>query len=360
MNFLEYPIINCLRYPLLSTEWIIMIIAFELGIFFLIKYKRQIELLKKSQEFGYFLLFFCYGLMRLSRIISDFYSIDLLHIIFVNLKDLSMIVGALLFIFSLEKYRKYFLKKYFFSLSFLILAIIFFFVKTYNSNFLILFYFIIWIYFFIFLLFHLIDLINKMRYIENVTSEILKMLPSIIFLLIGNAFALDFFTNYLGLELRLLGNFLQIISLCLFFNFFYTHPFIFEFNWKQVVEDIYIMNKNGASLFHKSFTPKSTILDDSLVTGAMSSISIILKEVTRSKEKGISIIKKKGMIIYIYSSKYIIGVLITKDEIKYIKFFLKKFIKRIEMIFTNVLEDWNGDLHIFSPIEFIIEEMFPK
>ncbi len=360
MYSVEHPIISQLRYPLLSLEWILFVIALELGVFFLIKYRKHFKILKKTQEFGYFLLFFCYGLMIFFYIISDFYCSEQFRFIFLNIGDISMITGALLFAFFLEKHRKYILKKYLFTILFLIITVIYIILNINRSNYTIIISLLIWASFTLFLLVHIIGLVYRMKHIENRIIEIIKFIPSMLLLLIGKALSLDSITKYYGLELRLLGDFLQILSLCLIFIFFYKHPSIFEFDWQKIIEDIYILNRNGASLFHKSFLNKSHILDDSLVSGAISSVNIMLKELTQSTEKGISIIRKKGMIIYLFTSQYIIGVLIAKDEMNPLIFYLKKLIIKIEMIYMNIFEYWNGRLKIFEPIEFIIDEIFPK
>jgi hypothetical protein len=86
----------------------------------------------------------------------------------------------------------------------------------------------------------------------------------------------------------------------------------------------------------------------------------MLKELTASKDKGLSKIKKENKIITIYTKDFLTGVLISKEELKSFDFYLKELVSKIEHIYRTILEDWDGDLDIFSPVEDIMHEIFSK
>ncbi|MBN1215958.1 MAG: hypothetical protein JXA99_11035 [Candidatus Lokiarchaeota archaeon] len=360
MHFQDYPIAYPIRIPLIAFEWGLIIICFELGLFFLMSNKRKTNFIKIEQKLGYSIIFISYGLMRFFTLLSDFYSIESFYrIFFIELRYVCMTFGALLFIFFIEKNNKYFIMKFFFSLTTLIFVLLFLIFILFINEFYIIFYLLIWLIVIVFLIIHAFDIAKNIPHLEKNKSEILKFVVSILLLIFGNIISLDIFTFYLGHEIRLLGAILQIICICLIFRFLLNHPFIYKFNWKTIVEDFYILSLNGANLFYKAYSGGKKKIDASLVSGALLTINIMLKNLSLSPGKGIEIIEKEGHILYIYTGKYCIGTIISKMNVDYLKYYLKKLIERIEIIYKNIFENWKGELRVFSPIESIIEEIFP-
>jgi hypothetical protein len=101
-------------------------------------------------------------------------------------------------------------------------------------------------------------------------------------------------------------------------------------------------------------------MNEQLISAALSSINIVLKEMTKSEENSgsISVIKKKGENVIIYQGKFISGVLYTTEELNFPKIVLKLFVEKFEMLYQNILLDWKGDLDIFKPTEKIVNEIF--
>lgn len=120
------------------------------------------------------------------------------------------------------------------------------------------------------------------------------------------------------------------------------------------------MNKGGICLYHRSFSGENKEYDELLMSGAISSINIMLKEATSARDSRTSIIKKKGKIVNIYTGDLVTGVIISKEELNSLNFYLKKFVTKIEYIFSTVLIHWNGDRDIFYPVEGIVNGIFLK
>ena len=371
MFFLEFPIIGPLRTPLLLTEWIFTILSFELSLILLLKYKKQANQIKTYQEFGYSSLFFGLAFMRLLRIIGDFYSLELIELIsfmgdkesfrllLSNISDISALIGFLLFIFFMEKHKKYLFKKYLisiFSSIIFVIYIVFLFEAVETAKSIIV---LIWSpIFFLVLFLHFVNLVRNIKIRLNFLIELLKFMTPFLLLFTGIIFSSEFVIEIFNLELRLIGSILQLISVGLICLFFITLPPLSEFDWLDKIEEIFIMNKTGACLFYKSFTDKKELLNEQIVTGAIASINIVLSELTERKDIGSIVIKKKGKIINIYSSDLLTGVLFSKEKLSYINFYLKQLIQKIETIYRNVLINWDGDLDIFQPVENIINETF--
>ena len=84
----------------------------------------------------------------------------------------------------------------------------------------------------------------------------------------------------------------------------------------------------------------------------------MLNELLRTKENKISIIKKKNKIVTIFTSSYIIGVIVSTEELEFFKQNLKRLVLKIETLYRNILINWNGDRAKFYPIKDIVTDIF--
>ena len=124
--FTEFPIIGPHRFLSLVMDWIFIFLSFELGLLFLIKYKKQPKPLKNSQDLGFFALFSGFSLMRFFFLLGDYYSSDLIispfflwtigsfRSLLLNFGFLSIMLSTLFFTLFMEKYKKFLFKRFFF------------------------------------------------------------------------------------------------------------------------------------------------------------------------------------------------------------------------------------------------------
>ncbi len=371
--FVEFPIIGFIRAPLLIIEWIFANITFELGLIFILKY-RKTEL-KNLQELGYASMFFGYSGQWYFNIWSDYYSSQtIIHpfylwsqgsyrLLFLNLGYFSVMVGALFFIYFIEKYKIVLYRKFFFTFCFLLLILIctiaFFINLTLNQSLTVL----LWPIFLFFYIFFVFDLVKKAQK-EKLFYGSIKLIIPVLALAGGYLLTRAIMTDIFGLTIRLIGSLLQLVSISLMYYVFGTIPPFSEFEWKDKIEDIYLIEKGGIALFHKNFLKrKSDLVEDHLISGAISTVSIMLQEFFAEgapEKEGFSIIKKKGKIIIIYSGEFVNCVVICKEELNFIKYYIKKFVQKFETLYHNVLVEWNGDTNIFSPVETLIDDYFSR
>ncbi len=136
MLFLDFPIEPPLRFPLLLIEGILTLMLFEFSLMHILRYRNQKirKDIKDLQELGYFALFFGFSIMWFLFIISDYYfsstesfSPFLIwakgngFLVIRNCGYFSLMIGAFVCVFYLEKYKIYLVRKFFFSIGFLIL-----------------------------------------------------------------------------------------------------------------------------------------------------------------------------------------------------------------------------------------------
>ncbi|MFX0134573.1 MAG: hypothetical protein ACFFDN_13110 [Candidatus Hodarchaeota archaeon] len=373
MVFVEFPIYGPLRIPLLIIEWMTAIISLELGIIYLMKYIKQPNQLKTSQELGFSSFFFNFSLMRLFLIISDYYSSAFvsspfliwssgsIRDLFLNFGYISLIFGALFFTIFIEKYKKYFFKEYFFTTCLSSFLIFFLVIFLFNLEINRISLFIYGPIFLFFITIYFVDFFKKIMKKENILIDLLTVILPIYILSIGIIFSIEYFLRLLGLEFKLFGAVLQLISFGLIFYFFVRLPPFSEFDWQDKVEEILLLDKSsGLCTFYKSFIDKDAKITEVLMSGAITSVNIMLDELIPATDAKISIIEKKGKIVNIFFSKFITGVLISTEKLNSLIFYLKQFIERVENLYQNVLLDWDGNIDIFNPLENIVTEMFSK
>jgi len=375
MVFVEFPITGPLRIPLLIMEWILVIICLEISLIFLFRYKKEEKDLRNLQELGYFALILGFGLMSFFYILSDYYSsvefVSNLYVwrqgsiryIFLNYGYFSIMIGAFFFLLCVEKYEIFLLKRYLFTAIFSIYAILFlilFFIDMRLTQIVTYFF---WPVFVFFLLIYLINFIKKVQNRGKLLIGLIKYLSGFAFLLIGFLFTTDVVGEIFGLQSRLIGVIAELTGLIFLSYFFLTLPPFSEFDWEKKIEAVYLINDAGICLYFKIFDEEKLkdLADENLVSAALSSINIILKNLTETGDnnRSISVIKKKNENLIIYSGVFVSGVLYTSEELNFPKIVLKEFVEKFETLYNNILTGWKGgDTNIFEPTEVIAKDLF--
>lgn len=180
-------------------------------------------------------------------------------------------------------------------------------------------------------------------------------------MLVGFLFTTDALIDSLGLYSRMGGNIMQLISVVIISYFFLHLPPFNEYDFKDKVEAVFFITKGGLSLYHKFFKEnkeREEAINENLITGAITTVNLMLEELTN--KSGISVLKKKGKNIVIYEGEVVNGVLYTSEELNTSKIVLKEYVEKFELLYKNILEEWKGDPSIFKPVELLTNELFTK
>ena len=113
---------------------------------------------------------------------------------------------------------------------------------------------------------------------------------------------------------------------------------------------------NRTYFYNQPFGQREELPDEDLISGAVTSVNLLLEELI--SDEGIVVINKKGKTIIIYPGSQTYGVIFCSDELYYIKVLLKRFIERFEAIYRNILLDWDGNIDIFNPSSTLVKEIF--
>jgi len=361
MIFIEFPITGPYRTYLILMEWIFIFLCFELSLIFFMRYFESKKTAKNIQEFSYGSLVLSYGIQWIWYIFSDYYApTPEIRMYFLALGYLTVILGAFVFILSMEIDYKFYIK-YLFSLIFLIIIIIFLILAFMDLSTTQNFSYIPTAFFVLFFIFYIRNFAKRASIKKKAGILFVKYFIGFLTLGIGFMFTTDWATSFLGIESKLLGDFIQIIAILIIYVFFSSLPPLSEFDWYDKIESIFLMNKSGLCIYSKYFHGDGKKWDEHLVSGAVMGVDTMLEQMTL--KKGVSVIKKDEQTTIIYPGKYLTGVIFCREDLSSLKSLLKVFTKKIELVYSTIIESWEGeirDLSIFEPVENISKSIFKK
>ncbi|MFX1451536.1 MAG: hypothetical protein ACFFCM_11875, partial [Promethearchaeota archaeon] len=129
-----------------------------------------------------------------------------------------------------------------------------------------------------------------------------------------------------------------------------------ELNWRKRIHHIYIIIPSGVCLFDHSFKGEKEI-EPQFVSGGITGISGLIQELTHSKTK-IKIVEQEEMTILLEHGKYISVALITEENLVTLRQKLIELIENIEDFFQEELENFQGDLKVFTKIGKFVQRIF--
>jgi hypothetical protein len=359
------------RYPLLILEGLILLLSIEYGVFFLNRYFKNTEKGKNRMILSWGIFFICLFMMILFFIIADFFSADPYpREIFVNIGYLFMSLGALYFVFNVERELnfKYKIFSILLAVLFTFLAIDFFYFQL-ILNYVIIepstITYICWIPFIIILFIYLFKLTAKIkggRWRFNIYGFMVG------FFVFGSAFFLtaDFMTSSTGGISRLIGDIMILVGISSISILFIGLPSFQEFDWKIHMRKILIIHKSGVCLADHDFKEidDDSIGDSQFIAGGLTGISQMITEIVQERDQEIKTKRLEVMdhkdvkLIFQYGEK-LTAVMIVDVNLDIYKFKLKKLLDYVESLYSDLLEDWNSEnLFQFRPVKGILQRFF--
>jgi hypothetical protein len=370
MLLYAFPIAEPLRFYALFFEWILAFICFELGVVFVVKYRRQQVSKKYKQELGYASLFLGFSFLWFCFIAADYYMDAVPTMpyliwprgsprdLMLSIAFFGLITGAFLFIFFTERHQAVIFRRFLFTFIYgglMVVYIVVFFQdieSTDIANFLLLAVFAV------FFVAFLVDLSKRMKTRRDVATTLSRFLVAFAVLGCGYILTVDSMLDVTGLAGRTVGAIMQLAAFVSITIQFLRLPPFAMLDWHKQIEEIYVIDKSGVCLFQKMFTGTEKAVDYNLVSSALASVNYILHEMTSTADQGQSTIKKGDKTITMFSSELVNGVVISKEENYLINYNLKNFIETFEAIYRGVLATWKGDNKVFEPAEAMAEKIF--
>ena len=355
-----YPLTGTLREPLLIIEWVIVFLFAELAFLLYMRIKNKETKLSNFIEKASILFLLAYSSMFVFYIFGDFYmETNFLRLVVFNIGYILRMILGLIFMYQIEKFQIFF-RKYLFSkiLSiFTVITVVLFFTAielTQNAS-LVLFWLPLVSTIFIYLI-KLLKNTTKTQEIHNYKAKIYFSILGAIVIGFGFGATSDPIINMFGLNSRLIGDIVQIIGIIVLSIFFINLPSLSEQNWKDKIDKLFLMRASGICVYYKFFRDPTNKREEQNISGAISTIKMILKEI--SHDEGEMVIEKEGKVLITYQGKYITGVIIADQNLNSLNFLLKRLIEKVEFLYSNIIRDWDGAMEIFLPIENITKEIF--
>jgi len=359
LETLEFPLVGPLREPLIILESIILCFFLELAFYFWIRVRSEKKEIKSLQEKAYIWLFLGLYFMIIFYIVADFFAeTPEARTLFLNFGYFGEMFGSIFFLYGMEK-QVVFLKKHLITTIYAIMMtihiILFFVAIQYTQT-------ISWVFFFLLMLFlflYIRALSSKIHLKDaegNFNWDLIKIFTGFFCLGLGFGLTTDFAISFFGLGIRLVGDILVLFSILFISLFFTSVPSLLEYYWQEKLVSIFLMMKSGLCIYYKFFKDKIEDIDETLVSGQLATVKIILEEITDSE--GVTIIEKQEKTTIIQPGQFIIGVSISDEHFNSIQILLKTFVEKIEKIYYKIFQNWDGNLNVFKPIEEIANAIF--
>lgn len=128
-------------------------------------------------------------------------------------------------------------------------------------------------------------------------------------------------------------------------------------SYEPEIKSLYIIYEDGTPIYFH--VVNDTTLDPTLVSGALTGISTLIKEITQTKTGVRKIDYGDGEIILEKGEKITIAAFTVSPTQEMINK-ITKFVKTFEESYKDVLENWDGDLSKFKNLEEKIVVLLKK
>jgi hypothetical protein len=352
-----------LREPLLIVEVLLIVITIQASIVFFLKVLREKKTSANNMLRAWAQLIVCYAAVFIIFIIADFYvqEPDMRKIV-LNISYLVAVLGSALFSFYTE--REIQMKRHYFTLIMLILTgfVIF------NTIFSVLstsvyITFIVWLVFIVLIIIYIRTFTKLIS--DKWRLNVYSLIVGSILVILGFGATSDWMIEaFNGLAIRYVGDFLIIFGILCVSILFIGVPSLAEFDWFKKLKYLSIIHNSGVSIGHFHFNQEegtdSKSIDDLLIAGGLTSITQLVSNITKSERK-LDFVDHGDMKILFEYGKYLINVLVVEEPLVILRTKLKRVTEILEMLYSENLEHWDGDLNQFVLLEPIVNAHFkPK
>lgn len=348
----EFPISGSNRELILALELTIISVFMEISVFFFYKYwKNRKESKPSIVEFDWGMIFACFGVQIVFYDMSDFYEFD--PLIFRVCGYFSIAIGGIIFLFHIES-NKVIKTRFFFTILSGIFTFALFVLFLVSPSLVQPFAYILAVFGIVILLFYFFVIIKHIWIQYRIYS--IGLFLGIVFWMLGYAGISDIAVIiFNGFEIRIIGDVLILAGLFCIGLFLTSIPSLSEIGWQGKIKYITLTTNSGINLYTENFREKKEI-NEVLVAGALWGIQTFLSTVL--SDSHLKVLSKGTDIILIEHGKQVTGILIVEQELKILKFLLKKLVDQFEEFYADILNAWKGSISIFKPTAHLIDEIF--
>ncbi|MFX0100982.1 MAG: hypothetical protein ACFFCS_15510 [Candidatus Hodarchaeota archaeon] len=357
------PLEGGVRLPGLIIEAFIIYVALHVALLFFKKYKTTQDKARVNVMYlAWCSLFICFAITIFFFIIADYFTaVEDDRYFFLQFGYVSLATGGLFFLFHIEKIGFVNTKRLFTVIFGILFAILI--VLLVISQFISMFD-IIQTFSFVFLV-PSVGLIIVYTYkVNKLIRGKLKvfsslMIAGLFILILGYVGNTDFALENIGLYLRVIADFLQILGIVFVGIFFGLLPGWKELEWVSSLHSLFVIYKGGTHVFQYDFQEKEGVkLDPMMVAGTLETTRSILNEAIKTASKELKVLDVGDKKILIQQGGYVSIALIANQDLESLRYLLHSFIVEFEGFFVSVLPDWEGDVEMFAPTKVLVKKIF--
>ncbi len=127
-------------------------------------------------------------------------------------------------------------------------------------------------------------------------------------------------------------------------------------NWKKALKNLFVLTKDGVSLYEYSFGIE--IQDPALISAMIAALTNFVREATGSK-KALRTVDQEDKKVLLYHGDYVTVALLSEKDLPIIHKRIKKFTELFEAEYGKHLKGWKGETTVFKGTEVILNKQFP-
>ena len=137
---------------------------------------------------------------------------------------------------------------------------------------------------------------------------------------------------------------------------FVSRRYIMQRNWQKSLRNLFILTKDGLSLYEYSFGIE--IQDPALISGMIAALTNFVREATGSK-KSLRTVDQEDKKVILFHGNYTTTALLGEKDLPIIHKRIRKFSEAFEDRFGIHLKSWKGETTLFKEAEIIVTKYFP-
>jgi hypothetical protein len=127
-------------------------------------------------------------------------------------------------------------------------------------------------------------------------------------------------------------------------------------NWKKALKNLFVLTKDGVSLYEYSFGIE--IQDPALISAMIAALTNFVREATGSK-KALRTVDQEDKKVILYHGDYVTVALLAEKDLPIIHKRIKRFTESFEEQYGIHLKGWRGETTIFKGTEILLSKEFP-
>ena len=350
-----FPVVGIFREPLLILEATVSLFGIEFGLIFLHRFLKEKK--ERNMIIAWSVFFFSFSAMMGIYIVSDFFTAPADRQFIVNFGYLAMGLGALTFTFNAEReleFNRHILSLFLVALL-LIMTVDFFFLFV-DPIFIV---YACWIPFIFTLLLYIA---RVMKRIKEYKINIFGFFGGFLIYALGYAATIDALVEEFGYITRLLGDISIIIGMGLISLGFIGLPSMREIDWEKKLNKLLLLHTSGTCICDYNFVDLTVETDArqipiEFMAGGLMGVTQMIPELIHSRER-VKILDHQDKKVIFAHGDHLVAALVADEYLEIYKRKLNKFIESLEMIYTGLLEDWQGSLTYLKPVEKLIKNIF--